>query len=187
MQRVVPDAVCAEHLCLEVGLVGLVHEFSPAELSLSLETLADDGRHEGGSPLVHWSERRDGVVLVVQDVLDDVVLASEARPVQVPRVRLQLCVFLDVFRIHCLQNGQLLLVFEQFLDLLSRDLLLDNCPQLVDHRLSLAHARELMLTSRTLIVIVDGEGELLAGTVEVAALGHLGPWRVLAGSSVSAL
>ena len=84
VQRIVSDVICAQHLGLEIGLVGLVDEFSPAELSLGFETLADDRCHEGRPPLVHGSERRDGVVLVVQDVLDDVVLASEAGPVQVP-------------------------------------------------------------------------------------------------------
>ena len=57
-------------------------------------------------------------------------------------MRLQLSIFLDIFGIHCLQNRQLLLVFEQFLDLLGRDALFDGSLELVESRISLAYVVE---------------------------------------------
>lgn len=55
---------------------------------------------------------------------------------------LQLRIFLNIFGIHCLQNRQLLLVFEQFLDLLGRDALFDGGLELVESRISLAYVLE---------------------------------------------
>ena len=57
-------------------------------------------------------------------------------------MRLQLRIFLNIFGIHRLQNRQLLLVFEQFLDLLCRDALFDGRFELVESRIVLAYVVE---------------------------------------------
>ena len=102
-------------------------------------------------------------------------------------MRLQLSIFLDIFGIHCLQNRQLLLVFEQFLDLLGRDAIFDGRLELVECRILLAYVCEHCFGTSTLFFVVNGKWNFLAWTVEVATLRHPGPWGVLASSSVPAL
>ena len=102
-------------------------------------------------------------------------------------MRLQLSIFLDIFGIHCLQDRQLLLVFEQFLDLLGRDAIFDGRFELVECRILLAYVCEHCFGTGTLFFVVNGKWNFLAWTVEVAPLRHPGPWGVLASSSVPAL
>ena len=97
-------------------------------------------------------------------MLDDVGPASETGPVQIPGVRLQLSILLDVPRVDCLPDRFHLLLFEDLLYLLRRDALFDGIFKLIQDMVLLAYSLKLTATS-AVIVIVDREWELLAWTI----------------------